>query len=44
MTNGSVDANAMLFWDGLEANLNPRLIQHLAPCDWTWRRRESRSL
>ena len=31
IANGSLDANAMLFWDEPEANLNPRLIRRLAP-------------
>ena len=31
IANGSIDANAMLFWDEPEANLNPRLIKALAP-------------
>lgn len=28
--NGSIDSNTILFWDEPEANMNPRLIKHIA--------------
>lgn len=31
IANGSLDDKGYLFWDEPEANLNPRLIRHLAP-------------
>jgi predicted ATPase len=30
INNGSIDADTILFWDEPEANLNPRLIKHIA--------------
>ena len=30
INNGSIDKNTILFWDEPEANMNPRLIQHIA--------------
>lgn len=30
INNGSIDKNTVLFWDEPEANLNPRLIKHIA--------------
>jgi ABC-type ATPase involved in cell division len=30
INNGSLDTNTILFWDEPEANLNPRLIKHIA--------------